>query len=166
MKNVKIYKKLLLKRKLIATNIILFCLICFGCSPPIKNKISDENLNSLQTESEQSYVFKKFNLNVNLMWISGPYPSVSKASQLLVIISDNEGNQRSLPGGLELDFYSSMPSMGHPIEDIGYFEEIDIGIFINKNIRFQMNGVWKNELWIIENKNFEKKDEIRWQEQL
>lgn len=71
------------------------------------------------------------------------------------------GNLHSLPEGQTLEFYATMPSMGHPMEDAGFFEEIDQGVYVNKAIRYNMSGDWKNELWIMD-ENLNILDRLQW----
>ncbi|MCB0363668.1 MAG: hypothetical protein KDD35_13155, partial [Bdellovibrionales bacterium] len=88
-------------------------------------------------------------LQVEVKWIDGPYGNINKTNHLVVFLY-KEGKLYSLPENQTLEFYATMPSMGHPLDDPGVFESIDNGIYVNKSIRYNMPGDWKNELWIMD----------------
>ena len=81
----------------------------------------------------------------------------------MVIVRNREGALASLPQGLTLNFYSTMPSMGHPMEDAGYFEKLGVGIYLNSSISYNMSGDWRNELWIMDS-DYNIKDKVIWEE--
>lgn len=56
-----------------------------------------------------------------------------------------------------------MPSMGHPMDDAGYFESLGDGLYINRTIRYNMPGDWKNELWILD-QDLNIQEKVQWDE--
>lgn len=97
--------------------------------------------------------FKKYKLEAKLKWIDGPYVSDYKKSSIAVELYDQKGQLESLPSGLTLGFYATMPSMGHPAVDMGYFENPSTGTYLNSNIVLGMPGDWKMELMIYDQNN-------------
>ncbi len=142
-------------------NFILALACCFtmtACDSPMNNRISPNSKS--QDSSFQAMSFAQLNIDVEYKWVSGPVGRIDQKSHLIVFIYI-DGVLQSLPKGLTLEFYSSMPSMGHPMDDAGFFEEIEPGIFINKNIRFNMAGDWRHELWVMD-VNFNILDRVVW----
>jgi hypothetical protein len=69
-----------------------------------------------------------------------------KPQQLLVRFFDEQNEAIVLPEGIEMEFYSWMPSMGHPLTDPGYFQEQEGHGYVNSSIRFNMGGPWQMKL--------------------
>ena len=115
-----------------------------GCDSPLNEKAN----------------FSKSGLQAEVKWIEGPFGNIKKENHLVVFLY-KDGGLFSLPDGQTLEFYATMPSMGHPLEDPGFFEEIDKGIYLNKSIHYNMPGDWKNELWIMD-ANFNILDRLEW----
>jgi hypothetical protein len=106
--------------------------------------------------------FNQYKLQAEILWLKGPVGDIRTDNTLLVILKDSNGALTSVPEGLTLEFYATMPSMGHPMEDAGYFENIGPGLYINQSIRYNMPGDWKNELWLLDN-DFETQDRLSWE---
>lgn len=130
-----------------------------ACGSPTDNPVQSQ---PIQKNGVSQQSFGNLGYTVEHRWVSGPYSNINQKSVLAVYIKDASGNIVSLPEGLELSFYSTMPSMGHPMDDAGFFEE-GPGVYINRNIRFNMPGDWKHELWIL-NSDYDKVDELHWLE--
>jgi hypothetical protein len=140
---------------------LIFTMNLISCDSPRNHQIKAYGL---QPESNvQSYSFSTFEYTVKPIWSLGPYASLSKASQLVVLVYDSNGQLVDLPEDLTLGFFGIMPSMGHGLEDAGYFERISMGIYENKNIFFQMSGNWQIELSIL-NQNYDELDKVLWLE--
>lgn len=142
--------------------ILQFAALAFllGCQSPINNRVNEEGRPS--EKSKQSHSFSKKGIDVEISWLNGPIGSIEVESQILVILRKN-GEPYSLPNDNALFFYSTMPSMGHPLDDPGEFVEIESGLYLNRAIVFNMRGEWKNELWIL-NKEEDVEDELSWVE--
>lgn len=144
---------------------LLFFLIQWflvACNSPQNHRvISNETNKNLQ---EKTLSFKTLGLQISTQWLSGPVGNIHINNALLVIIKDGDGQPTALPQDCTLTFYATMPSMGHPMDDAGFFEELDTGIYINKNIRYNMPGEWKNELWILD-QDFHTQDKVSWIDQ-
>ncbi|MCB9072258.1 MAG: hypothetical protein H6623_01455 [Bdellovibrionaceae bacterium] len=108
--------------------------------------------------------FPKLRYSVTSQWLNGPVGNIHINNTLLVVVKDEFGQATSLPDTMTLQFYATMPSMGHPMDDAGFFEKIETGVYINKSIRYNMPGEWRNELWILNDK-LETTDKISWFEQ-
>lgn len=143
---------------------ILTILILTACDSPQNYRVYTDNENNKQ-KSEVQKSFEKLPFRFEAKWLLGPKGSLSQTSQLMVLIFDSSGKLTSLPKDKELQFYATMPSMGHPLEDPGFFEEADTGVFINKTIQFNMPGEWKMNLWITD-MDYNILDESSWLEQL
>lgn len=140
--------------------LLLFIIVICGCDSPMNNRVNENNT---KTTKATTLTFTDRKLRVEAEWTYGPFGSIQKNNHLLVILKNEQGEPESLPSPLTLNFYATMPSMGHPMEDAGFFEEIDKGIYINKTIRYNMPGDWKNELWIMD-ENYNVLEKVEWLE--
>lgn len=138
--------------------LIGFCILA-GCESPVNHRVED----GAKSQDVQLMSLDTFNLKVKAQWIVGPVGNLSSNNQLLVIIKNAEDRLASLPQGKTLNFYATMPSMGHPLDDPGFFKEISEGIYLNSTIKYNMPGDWKNELWIM-NSDFYIEDKVIWHE--
>lgn len=132
-----------------------------ACDSPMNHRVRTHDQD--QQNFEQSLSFKRSKLSLTAQWIKGPNGNIKSLSELLVFIEDSNGNRVNIPKEMSLNFYATMPSMGHAMEDAGFFEQIETGIYLNKSIRFNMPGDWKMELWLMD-KDFEIKDKVQWPE--
>ncbi len=139
--------------------IYTFFFLLASCDSPMNNRIRSGGTD--EKGGIQQSQFQVFNLEVEYQWLSGPFGNVEQENQLMVFLYNSHGELHSLPQGQTLEFYSTMPSMGHPMADAGFFEEISTGIYLNKGIRYNMPGDWKNELWIMD-EDFNVKDRLEW----
>lgn len=137
---------------------ILVILLLTACSSPMNHRVVGEEK---KQEPSQVLTFEQYGLTVNYQWLKGPIGNINTDNELLVFIKNKEGELSSLPDHLILSFYATMPSMGHPLDDAGYFKEISEGIYLNKNIRYNMPGDWANELQILD-ENYNIKDRLKW----
>ncbi len=129
-----------------------------ACESPMNHRTSSDIKTQVDSQTLPLEVLK---LNVEIKWIHGPMGNVSVKNHLLVILKDEQGALYSLPDDLSLGFYATMPSMGHPLDDPGFFEDIGEGLYLNKSIRYNMPGDWKNEIWVLD-QNFNIKDKVEW----
>ncbi len=138
--------------------ISLFGFTLSACDSPMNNRVSDSgDTSGFDIEKK---AFSSLEFQVEVKWLEGPFGNISKDNHLLVFLYKDE-ELVSLAENQTLAFYATMPSMGHPMEDAGYFEEIDKGIYLNKTIRFNMPGDWKNEIWIMD-EDFNIMDRLEW----
>ncbi len=143
--------------------ILLFFTIIssIACDSPMNNRVRQDS--QVKEQTFVTHDFETLNLSAETRWLLGPFGDIKKTNSLLVFVYDASGTLTSLPENLDLAFYATMPSMGHPMDDSGSFEEIDTGIYINKTIRYNMGGDWKNELWVMD-KDFNILDRLAWTE--
>ena len=89
---------------------LLFFVLSFGCESPMNNRVvGDDNVESLKISNAQ---FTELGVYVTWQWLGGPVGRISARNQLLVTLKSDNGPV-DLPEGLSLEFYSTMPSMGH-----------------------------------------------------
>ncbi len=136
-----------------------------GCDSPLnhRSQFSEEGVSENKTTDK---IFSVFPYRVEFQWLKGPIGNVKIKSQLLVFLKNEKGDLISLPEGLGLYFDSEMPSMGHYLPDPGYFTQISRGIYLNKDIVFNMPGDWKNTLKISDselNSESAVKDQLVWE---
>lgn len=139
-------------------------LLLTACHSPMNHRIIQDSQAS-QKLSKVSATFEQQDLTVTYEWIVGPSGDINKTNSLFVVIKNKNGELVDLPTHLSLSFYATMPSMGHPLDDAGYFERLSKGLYINQTIRYNMGGDWQNELRLVD-ENFDIKDKIVWQDNL
>lgn len=137
----------------------MFFIFIMGCESPMNNRV----LGQPDALVAEELSFAELSLSVEPQWLSGPVGNININNQLLVVLRNSLGRLTSLPQDMSLNFYATMPSMGHPMDDAGYFEEIDTGIYLNKTIRYNMGGDWRNELWLMD-ADFNIKEKVLWHE--
>ena len=115
--------------------------------------------------NSQLLVFKNQPYRVSFTWLESIKTSVKDKNKLIVYVYNSQKELVDLPEVLNLEFYASMPSMGHPMENEGVFQRVAQGIYLNQDIVFNMGGEWLMELWLI-NAQFEVKDQVAWIEKL
>jgi hypothetical protein len=142
---------------------IFFALfILSACDSPMNHRISLSD--SPNNKATQTLGFDQLGYKIETRWMQGPFGNINRDNHLLVFVFNPSGRPIDLDKKHTLSFYATMPSMGHPMEDAGYFEHLDTGIYMNKSIRYNMPGDWRNELWIM-NHDFEVLDQLQWNEQ-
>ncbi|MCJ8275332.1 MAG: hypothetical protein HRT44_08085 [Bdellovibrionales bacterium] len=142
-------------------NFIFLFLILSACDSPMNHRVTRGEQDA--ENKEQQLYLKTMNLQVEARWLNGPHGSLQKTSSIMVMVFDTEGKLSDIGDDDILQFYASMPSMGHPLEDPGTFERLDEGIYINHKVQFNMPGDWLMEIWIMD-QNFEIKDKVEWDE--
>ena len=148
-----------------------FCLILamssLSCSP-LNNRYREEDrgkdkpASKLTEMSELKASNKKF--KIEHQWVGGPFGSIHQPSSLLIFVRDETGAFAKLPEGTQLGFSALMPSMGHPLDDPGFFKELQPGMYLNSAITFNMPGDWEMKISLLENQTFKTLDEIIWLE--
>ena len=120
---------------------LLFLYSC-GESPLFNHE--NENPENLQgtTELNSALSFKNSNLSVKVNWLKGPYADPSLENSYLIIIHNKGDELVDVPNGYEFYNWGWMPSMGHGTADDGYTERISKGIYIQKELYFNMGGDW------------------------
>ncbi len=126
---------------------LVFLFFLIACDSPMNHRIEGDTESNPNSQSKLS--FQKNNLQVKAIWLDGPYGN-PKTNNTLMVILHQAGELKDLGENLELEFWSTMPSMGHPMEDEGWFERESKGIYINRNIKFNMPRDWLNEVRIID----------------
>ncbi len=138
---------------------VLMLAVLISCDSPRNNRIEMQGSN-VSGQSE-TYSLNKLELNLRVLWLEGPYSSVGQNSVLTVYVYNLDGELINLPEGLSLEFFSVMPSMGHSLDDPGYFKNVSQGVYENRDIYFQMGGDWQSEVQVLDsNSNYI--DKISW----
>ncbi|MCH2533939.1 MAG: hypothetical protein MK008_05810 [Bdellovibrionales bacterium] len=143
--------------------LIALILLLTACHSPINHRLTQDNseLKKLKLSKE----FKNNKLMITFEWIVGPSGDINKNNSLFVVVKDENNNLVNIPKGLNLSFYATMPSMGHPLDDAGFFEPLSKGLYLNQTIKYNMGGQWLNELWLVD-EDLNIKDKISWQDTL
>jgi hypothetical protein len=147
--------------------LLLFTLV-IACDSPRNHRVSGANSGLVEKSAGAVETFQLAGekpIQFRREWVLGPYGDLKKVSTLVVYVYGADQKLASLPQGFEINFYASMPDMGHGMDDPGYFEEVSPGIYLNQNIHFTMGGPWTAELWL-QNSNFDILDKVEWQESL
>ena len=139
-------------------NFLLLSLYIVGCDSPMNHR-TDEPKNLVQKAN--SLKLSKLELTFTTLWLVGPVGSINFNNKLLVSVYNLEGELTDLPTTLSLQFYATMPSMGHPMDDAGYFEKISTGLYLNSTIKYNMPGDWQNELWVMD-ENYQTLEAVQW----
>ncbi len=137
--------------------ILVFGVLMSGCNSPRNNRVLSGDVKESAVVDQQ--IFATTNLMLEVLWVKGPFGTSTKASELMVVVTDADGERVSLEGGL--GFYAWMPNMGHPADDMGFFDEIETGVYLNSSIRFNMGGDWEVLLQEFD-ADFNVKDEVKW----
>lgn len=150
-------------KKIIFFFLIFFygCHLLMGCGSPRNHQVKLQE-NHLEFYSKVR-TFESYKYSLKSVWAEGPYTNVAQTSSLLIFIYNDMGQLMDLPDGLTLGFWATMPSMGHGLEDAGYFEHLGRGIYENSNIVFQMSGDWKIDISILD-ENYNELDKVSWRE--
>jgi hypothetical protein len=140
---------------------LLYAFTCYliACDSPRNHRIN-ENPGVQKTEISPLEL-KVVGRTLKAEWVEGPFGSIEKSSVLLVYMLNAQKRLESLPEGLELQFYATMPSMGHPLSHAGYFQRIADGVYINKDVIFNMAGDWLMEISVIDEQG-NTKDVLQW----
>ena len=150
--------------RLLAKNIVmkvsLLAFISIGCAGPRMNKTATDSRS--QKTNLATLNCKALDLQLTPQWLSPLSGSIHRPNSLLVIVKRNN-EPTDLPPNLKMEFYSSMPSMGHPLHEPGSFRRLAKGVYINESIRFNMPGDWLHELWVV-NEQLQIQDQVEWLE--
>jgi hypothetical protein len=152
---------------------MLLVLILMGCNSPLDNMVSEEALEASKKELlekeqdlprvDKNYKFSIFAINVAAEWLEGPF-SEPVNSSLKVTLTDLNGSLLRLDTEMyELGFNAFMPSMGHYLDDPGYFEELSKGVYVNSEIKFNMANDWRMDV-IIFDADYNILDVVQWLE--
>ncbi len=143
---------------------VLFLGLIMGCSP-LNNRYHEEDRATDKpektTQSSPLKVNATTSYTVEHQWVRGPFENIHEPSELLVFVYDDLGRLTALPKDVTLSFFATMPSMGHPLDQPGYFRELTPGIYLNSEISFNMPGDWKMELSVLD-QNYKELDKVIW----
>jgi len=107
------------------------------------------------------YNFRKLVIKADVEWLEGPFGEPVD-SKLRVVLKNLSGELVSLNSDLyELGFNAFMPSMGHYLDDPGYFVEISEGVYENSAIKFNMANDWRMDLMVFD-LDYEVVDMVQW----
>lgn len=124
--------------------LVVFLLLLSACDSPLRHRVKEQDGSG---PSLSLLSFQQSGYELRFQWIKGPFPNVSKASSLIVYVY-KDGDLMALPTDRQINFFATMPSMGHALDQPGYFEELSPGIYLNETITFNMTGEWLMELWL------------------
>ena len=140
--------------------IILSLFFLVSCGSPQNHKIKEGTTNSKLSETNLQAQILDYQFDVK--WLGGPFGNSKQQSKLIVFVYRNS-KLSDIESGLHLQFYTSMPSMGHPMAEAGEFVRLSEGVYLNKGIEFNMPGEWMHELWLVD-ENFDTQDYVVWPE--
>lgn len=141
--------------------LILCALALSACDSPIHNRVREV---SSQSQSQMRELdLGTQHLKVSVIWLQGPHGDIHKTSELMVFVRNQQGELTDVSKDLDLHFYATMPSMGHPMDHAGHFIRLEKGIYLNSTIRFNMPGDWRMELWWMD-ANLNIQEELTWDE--
>jgi hypothetical protein len=129
---------------------LFFILFLSACDSPRNHRLQD--LSGLQ-KAQNILTLTKLDLRLQSQWVEGPYGNVQKSSSLVIYVYNQKQELTDLPSGKDLEFFATMPSMGHPLDQPGEFIRVAKGIYINSSIRFNMPGDWQMEVSIVTSNN-------------
>ena len=133
-------------------------------SPLATKKLKNNEPPFLSSQlSSQTHSLESFDLTLEFQWAQPPQGRLDFLNILVVFMRNQDGVLVSLPEGHTLDFYATMPSMGHPLADPGFFDEVNPGLYLNKNIVYNMPGDWKNDIAILD-QNDDVVEQVIWDE--
>jgi len=137
-------------------------LLLSACDSPLNHRVEEDGKGG--QGSMALLQFKQSQMTVKYEWLQGPFSNVNKPSTLMVYIY-KDGTLTSLGADQQINFFATMPSMGHPLDQPGYFEELAAGVYLNKDITFNMSEEWEMELWL-QNMNGDIQEKVTWLEHL
>ena len=120
---------------------LLFLYSC-GESPLCNHENEKDNEISNTTALTSALKFESSQLFLKVNWIKGPFSTPSLENNYLIIVQDKNGELVDIPEGYEFYNWGWMPSMGHGTADDGYTERISKGLYIQKELYFNMGGDW------------------------
>ena len=142
--------------------LLILCIFLISCDGPKDHKVNGPT----KVDSfglKESKRFKKYNITVMYQWLSPLKGSLSAENKLMIYFYDKNKELVDLPKDILLEFYATMPSMGHPMADAGYFTRLDAGIYFNDSIVFNMPGDWRMEL-ILYDQDYNEIEKVKWDE--
>lgn len=141
-------------------------LVFASCEGPYKYPASSgEAKKQVVSSSVNLYSWENVGKKLEVRWLSPLVSGVNTTNSLLVMFFNEENQLADLADNLQLEFMATMPSMGnHPLKSPGYFERIDIGLYINKFIEFNMNGKWSMSLELYDRKE-KIVERVQWSEE-
>lgn len=124
--------------------LLVSLLLLSACDSPLRHRVREQDGNG---QSISLLSFQESGYELRFQWLKGPFPNVSKTSSLMVYVY-KDGDLVALPADRQINFFATMPFMGHALDQPGYFEELSPGIYLNETITFNMTGDWQMELWL------------------
>ncbi|GEM_PF-1400866 len=129
---------------------ILSLLFLYSCGESPLFNHENETTTGIQgtTDLTSALSFKNSNLYLKVNWLKGPFADPSLENSFLIIVQNNSGELVDVPSGHDFYNWGWMPSMGHGTADDGYTERISKGVYIQKELFFNMGGEWDLNLEI------------------
>ncbi len=136
----------------------ILALCTVHCKSPMDNRLDEP-----ESFAQKANILELSSLKLSLktQWLEGPVGNLQVNNTLLVSVYNSNDELTDLPDSLQLQFYATMPSMGHPMDDAGMFERISTGLYLNSTIKYNMQGDWQNELWLMD-QNYQTVEAVQW----
>lgn len=138
---------------------LLFALSSISCDSPQLHKAYEEN-KSEKVTSTSNFQFKSLNITFEYKWLESLQGNINRPNSIIVYLFNSKGELTDLPLDVSINFFATMPSMGHPLDRPGDFNRIARGIYLNTGIIFNMPGEWEMEIYL--DKNGSTYDKVTW----
>lgn len=122
--------------------VIMLSIYSCGKSPLLNHQKESDQLTQSSNQVGPELILKNSQLFLKVSWLKGPYPLPTHENQLLIIVQNYSGDLVELPLGSQFYLWGWMPSMGHGTADDGFTEEVSKGIYIHRELYFNMGGDW------------------------
>ncbi|MDD0853585.1 hypothetical protein HBN50_10770 [Halobacteriovorax sp. GB3] len=122
--------------------IILLSVFVSSCGKSPQEDHSYES-QAIQEQLKGTMNLNKLDLNVELTWLKGPFGDPAFESSFLMIVRDNKGEIKSLDPKYHFYINAWMPSMGHGSAYDGDTEQSSTGVYLHRDLYFNMPGDWE-----------------------
>ncbi|PIK15022.1 hypothetical protein [Halobacteriovorax sp. JY17] len=139
--------------KILLIAFILLALTSCGKSPLFNHENEKDQITQGTNAVASSLSFKSLNLYLKINWLKGPYGDPSLENSFMIIVQDSNGELTDLPSQYAFYNWGWMPSMGHGTADDGYTERLSKGVYIQRELYFNMGGDWDLNIQLYEGSN-------------
>ena len=129
--------------KSLVTLFILLVLSSCGKSPLFNHKAEDDQTVQGTNAITSKLSFETSELFVKINWIKGPYGEPSLENNFIILVQNSSGELTDIPADHQFYIWGWMPSMGHGTADDGYTERLSKGVYIQRELYFNMGGDWE-----------------------
>lgn len=122
--------------------VILVTLLASSCgrSPQANHSYESE---AVREQLKGTMNLNKLGLNIELSWLKGPFGDPSLESRFLMIVRNQDGEITSLDSKYHFYINAWMPSMGHGSAYDGDTELSSKGVYLHRDLYFNMPGDWE-----------------------